>query len=69
MTTHLRVVKGAPDADELAAVTAVISTLLLGHAEEKCQGARRCAQWDRAFTPHPPAGSWRGSHPGRHPRG
>ncbi|MFF3313513.1 acyl-CoA carboxylase subunit epsilon [Streptomyces sp. NPDC002952] len=58
MTMHLRVVKGAPDADELAAVTAVITTLLRTTAGPQTANTRRRAHWDRAFRPHASPASW-----------
>ncbi|MFG3498817.1 acyl-CoA carboxylase epsilon subunit [Streptomyces sp. NPDC047928] len=69
---HLRIVHGSPTAAELAALTAVLTALVcrcaaadagIGTGGSTGDGAGggtgRRANWDRAWRPHPPSGSWR----------
>ncbi|MFF3489650.1 acyl-CoA carboxylase subunit epsilon [Streptomyces sp. NPDC002701] len=56
---HFHVLKGDPDTDELAAVTAVITALLRTTAVPRTSNTARRAHWDRAFRPHASPASWR----------
>ncbi|MER5452239.1 acyl-CoA carboxylase epsilon subunit [Streptomyces sp. NPDC002764] len=55
----IRVVRGTPDADEIAALLAVIAAV--GNAADERNGVdcRRRARWDRGVRPYRPPGSWR----------
>ncbi|MFG2810314.1 acyl-CoA carboxylase subunit epsilon [Streptomyces sp. DT199] len=58
VTLHFRVLRGAPDADELVAVTAVITALLAQTTETAEPLDADRAQWDRTWTAHVPPSSW-----------
>ncbi|MFJ3224144.1 acyl-CoA carboxylase epsilon subunit [Streptomyces sp. NPDC086783] len=61
---QIRVVRGVPDAEELAALLTVLTSLSLCSKDAARCRTRRRAHWDHGIRPHLPPSSWRHSaHP------
>ncbi|WP_353964035.1 acyl-CoA carboxylase subunit epsilon [Streptomyces canus] len=58
-TSYLRIVRGAPSPDELAALVTVLTALSTRPAPGKtCRNDQVRAHWDRSWRVHPSPGSW-----------
>ncbi|MEU9397590.1 acyl-CoA carboxylase subunit epsilon [Streptomyces sp. NPDC048324] len=55
----IRVVRGAPDAEELAALLTVITAISNATDERNALDCRRRSRWVHGVRPYQPPGSWR----------
>ncbi|MER5452823.1 acyl-CoA carboxylase subunit epsilon [Streptomyces sp. NPDC002764] len=55
----IRVVRGTPDADELAALLTVLTAVSNAADERNGVDCRRRARWDSGVRPYQPPASWR----------